>query len=210
MPDATTGVIQREVLKALSGLEREKSQQRFFDIWCEATLPSGQIVRCWPQYRGNQGCKYDWVLAKFELEDEGDEDPVPYPAKVLAMYEDIHGKFKVLVHSVAYKTTTNVEGPHGDSRLVRHYRLEFDDRSGDPNVYSIPFEDIVKGVVAYESVKYREPLVPRVRDRAKQRKHTVMTILQKDEWARLFLDWTKELRTRKETMSGKEGNRLHW
>jgi hypothetical protein len=50
VPDATTGIIQREVLKALSELEREKSQQRFFDIWCEATLPSGQIVRCWPQY----------------------------------------------------------------------------------------------------------------------------------------------------------------
>jgi TPP-dependent indolepyruvate ferredoxin oxidoreductase alpha subunit len=47
---ATTGIILREVLKALSELEREKSQQRFFDIWCEATLPSGQIIRCWPQY----------------------------------------------------------------------------------------------------------------------------------------------------------------
>jgi hypothetical protein len=64
-----------------------------------------------PQYQGNQGCKYDWVLAKFELDDKGDKHPVPYLAKVLAMYEDIHGKFKVLVHLVAYKTLTNVEGP---------------------------------------------------------------------------------------------------
>jgi hypothetical protein len=37
MLDATTtGVIQKEVLKALSDLEREKSQQMIFDIWCEA------------------------------------------------------------------------------------------------------------------------------------------------------------------------------
>jgi hypothetical protein len=204
VPDATTGIIQREVLKALLELEREKSQQRFFDIWCEATLWSGQIVRCWPQYQGNQGCKYNWVLAKFQLDDEGDEGVVPYPAKVLAMYEDIDGKFKVLIRLVAYKTTTNVEGLYGDSRLVRHYRLEFNDRSGDPSVYSLPFEDIVKCVVVYESVKYQEPLVPRVRERVKQRKHTVMMIVPKDEWARLFLNLTKELRTQQETMNGKE------
>jgi hypothetical protein len=210
VPDATTGIIQREVLKALSELEREKSQQRFFDIWCEATLPSGQIVRCWPQYRGNQGCKYNWVLAKFQLNDEGDKGVVPYLAKVLAMYENINGKFKVLVHSVAYKTMTNVKGPYGDSRLVCHYRLELDDRSGDPNVYSLPFKDIVKCIVAYESVKYQEPLVQRVRERVKQRKHMVMKIVPKDEWVRLLLDWMKELRTQQETMNGKERNRLHW
>jgi hypothetical protein len=50
VPDATTGVIQREVLKALLDLEREKSQQMIFDMWCEAQLPNGQTVRCWPQY----------------------------------------------------------------------------------------------------------------------------------------------------------------
>jgi hypothetical protein len=43
---------------------------------------------------------------------------VPYLAKILAMYKDIHGKFKVLVHLVACKTMTNIDGPYGDSRLV--------------------------------------------------------------------------------------------
>jgi hypothetical protein len=43
------------------------------------------------------------VLVRFEV-DEDNEDVEPYPAKVLAMYEDIEGNFKVLVHSVAYKT----------------------------------------------------------------------------------------------------------
>jgi hypothetical protein len=89
---------------------------------------------------------------------------VPYLAKVLAVYKDIHGKFKVLVHSVAYKTMTNVEGLYGDSRLVCHYHLEFKDRSGDPNMYSLPFKDIIKCIVAYESVKYQEPLIPQVRE----------------------------------------------
>jgi hypothetical protein len=159
VPDATTGVIQREVLKALSDLEREKSQQMIFDMWCEAQLPNGQTVRCWPQYRGNQGCKYNWVLVEFKLiGQEADKDLVPYPAKILAMYEDINGEFKVLVHSVEYKTDRNVEGPYGDSRLVCHYHLEFNNR-GDPNVFSLPFKDIVKCIVGYESVKYREPLI---------------------------------------------------
>jgi hypothetical protein len=77
-------------------------------------MANGQTVRCWPQYQGNQGVKHDWVLVRFEV-DEDDEDVEPYPAKVLAMYEDIEGNFKVLVHSVAYKTTRKVEGPQGDS-----------------------------------------------------------------------------------------------
>jgi hypothetical protein len=107
---------------------------------------------------------------------EADEDPVPYPAKILAMYEDINGEFKLLVHSVC------------------HYHLEFNNR-GDPNVFSLPFKDIVKCIVGYESVKYREPLISRVTQQAEQKKHTVMTIVPKEEWARLLLDWMKELRT---------------
>jgi hypothetical protein len=40
---------------------------------------------------------------------------------VLALYEDNEGTLKTLVHSVEYKTATNVEGTFGDSRLVTHY-----------------------------------------------------------------------------------------
>lgn len=74
-------------MKALSEVERN-SEQQFFDIWCEARLPNGETIRCWPQYWGSQGCKYDWALVKFEVDEEG-EDVVPYPAKVLVLYEDI-------------------------------------------------------------------------------------------------------------------------
>jgi hypothetical protein len=69
------------------------------------------------------------------------------------MYKDIDVEFKVLVHLVAYKTDTNIEGPYSDSRLVRHYHLEFNNR-GDPNVFSLPFKDIMKCIVGYKSVKY--------------------------------------------------------
>ncbi len=48
-----------------------------------------------------------------------------YPGKVLALYEDSEGTLKALVHSVQYKTATNVEGPFGDTHLVTHYQLEF-------------------------------------------------------------------------------------
>lgn len=74
-------------MKALSEVERN-SEQQFFDIWCEARLPNGETIRCWPQYRGSQGCKYDWALVKFEVDEEG-EDVVLYLAKVLVLYEDI-------------------------------------------------------------------------------------------------------------------------
>ncbi len=82
-----TGSIQPEILEAIFSLDND-NQQFFFDIWCEATLPSGQIVRCWPQYRGNQGCKYDWVLAKFELEDKGDEGDEPMGLLVDGVWKD--------------------------------------------------------------------------------------------------------------------------
>jgi hypothetical protein len=84
---------------------------------------------------------------------EADKDQVPYPTKILAMYEDVNEEFKVLIHSVEHKTDRNVEGPYGDSRLVRHYCLEFNNR-GDPNVLSLPFKDIVKCIVGYKLVKY--------------------------------------------------------
>jgi hypothetical protein len=77
-------------------------------------------------------------------------------------------------------------------------------------VFSLPFKDIVKCIVGYESVKYWEPLVSRVTQPAEQKKHTVVMIVPKEELARLFLDWMKEIRTRQDTMDGKERNRLHW
>jgi hypothetical protein len=49
-----------------------------------------------------------------------------------------------------------------------------------------------------------------VRNGAQQKLHTAMTIWPKEEWARLFLDWTKELQTQQETGSGRSRNHLHW
>jgi hypothetical protein len=59
-------------------------------------------------------------MMKFESEENNGEEAIVYPRKVLALYKDSEGTLKVLVHSVEYKTATNVEGPFGDSHLVTH------------------------------------------------------------------------------------------
>ena len=206
-PNETTGTIQSSILKAIDEIEASRGhEQQFIDIWCEAELPCGQQIRCWPQYRQNEGGRYDWAMIKFE---STEEESVVYPGKVLALYEDLDGKFKALIHSTDYKTPNKVEGPFGDSRLVTHYRLHFDS-SGEPTLYSVPFEDIMGCVMAYEAVLYDEPLVRKVRDAAARRQHTVMVIRPRRDWAMLFLHWMKELKARQGTVSGRGRNRLNW
>jgi hypothetical protein len=135
-PDTGTGVIQKQILEAIYDVEKDNNQM-FFDIWCEARLPIGQYIQCWPQYRQSEGSRYDWVMMKFESEEKNGEEAIIYPGKVLALYEDNEGTLKVLVHSVEHKTATNVEGPFGDSRLVTHYRLEFNQSNRKPRMYSV-------------------------------------------------------------------------
>ena len=208
-PDDKTGTIQLEILEGIFGVEIN-GHQTFFDIWCEAKLQNGQYIRCWPQYRSGEGIRYDWAMMSFgsEEEDAGGQ-PIIYPAKVLALYEDSEGTLKALVHSVEYKTATNVEGPFGDSRLVKHYRLEFQG-NGKPRMYSVPVDKIRHVIVAYEAIRYADPLVPRVRSLVRQKEHTMMTILPRSQWAKLFVDWTKELRDRRNTVNGDDKYRLDW
>jgi hypothetical protein len=117
-------------------------------------------------------------MMKFESEENnGEEATVYHPGKVLAMYEDNEGTLKKLVHSVEYKTATNVEGPFGDSRLVTHYRLEFNQSNGKPRMYSIKVDSILHVIVAYETIQYTQPLVPQVRCIDSHWEHTVMTVL---------------------------------
>lgn len=206
-PDEKSGSIRPEILKALHVVESANSQS-FFEIWCEAKLPNGQFIRCWPRYHGtNRDQYYDWAMVRFHT-DNG-EGATEYPAKVLALYEDsITGKMKALVHATAYKLGTNIEGPYGDSRLVTHYRLEFD-RRGAPQLYSVPLDDILSCILAYEAVPYPSPLVPKVTSPARQKEHTVLTIRPRKEWARLFLTWSREIRTRQGTvLNDEEKNRL--
>ena len=133
---------------------------------------------------------------------------IEYPAKLIALYEDAtDGTFKALIHSVEWKLNTNQEGPYGDSRLVTHYRLQLDNQ-GNPNLMSVPFDTIVRSVVGYEAQVYKEPLIPRLRGGENRRKHTVMIIRPREEWAKLYLDWMRELRARQATVIGRGKNRL--
>jgi hypothetical protein len=206
VPNGKTGYIQPQILQAIDDIERHQgNEQEFFEIWCEARLSSGEFVRCWPQYRGAEGSQYDWIMVSFGT---SNGPSIEYPAKLIARYEDsTDGTFKALIHSVEWKLNTNQEGPHGDSHLVTHYRLQFDNQ-GNPNLMLVPFDTIVRSVVGYEAQAYKEPLILRVRGGQNQRKHTVMIIRPREEWAKLYLDWMRELRTRQATVIGRDKNRL--
>jgi hypothetical protein len=102
-------------------------------------------------------------MMKFESEENNGEEPIVYPRKVLALYKDNKGTLKALVHSVEYKTATNVEGPFGDSCLVRRYQLEFNQSNRKPRMYSVKVDSILHVIVACEAIQYPQPLVPQVR-----------------------------------------------
>jgi hypothetical protein len=154
-------------------------------------------------------------MMKFESEENNREEAIIYPRKVLALYEDKEGTLNVLVHSVEYKTATNVEGPFGDSCLVTHYQLEFNQSKFNqsnrkPRMYSIKVDSILHVVVAYEAIQYPQSLVPQARCIDNHWEHTVMTVLPRKEWAKLILAWTKELKERHETLTGMNKNWLEW
>jgi hypothetical protein len=111
---------------------------------------------------------------------------------------------------VEYKTATNVEGPFGDSCLVTHYQLEFNQSNGKPRMHSVIVDSILHVIVAYEAIQYPQPSVPQVRCIHSHQEHTVMTVLPRKEWAKLFLAWTKQLKERHKTMTGMNKNRLDW
>jgi hypothetical protein len=78
------GVIQQQILEAIYDVEKDNNQM-FFDIWCEARLPNGQYIKCWPQYNQSKVSRYDWVMMKFESEENNGEEAIIYPGKVLAL-----------------------------------------------------------------------------------------------------------------------------
>jgi hypothetical protein len=55
---------------------------------------------------------------------------------------------------------------------------------------------------------YSEPLISRVSGGPMQKMYTVMIVYPRREWAKLYLDWVKELRTRQETVNGMNKTRL--
>ncbi len=126
-PNGKTGYIQPRILQAIDDVERHQgNEQEFFEIWCEARLSSGEFVRCWPQRRGAEGSRHDWIMASFGT---NNGPSIEYPAKLIALYEDAtDGTFKALIHSVEWKLNASQEGPCGDSRLVTRYRLQLDNQ----------------------------------------------------------------------------------
>jgi hypothetical protein len=145
-------------------------------------------------------------MISFESEESKE---IAYPGKVLALYEDRDGHLKALVHSVEYKSERAQRVlTHRNSRVVQHYRLQFNHHNGRPVMYLIKCDDVMNVIIAYENVQHAEPLAPPVRSSESRHKHTVMTILPRSNWARLFLDWTEELKERHETGDNADRYRL--
>ena len=199
----TTGTIPHEVIDALLTLE---PSQDSFEIWCEGQLPDASYVRCFPNYHANQGPWYDWVGVTFNFDDGSNEET--YPCKLLALYTDIHQCKKAVVHSVCSKSVSGCEGNFGDSKLIKHYRKEFDPQ-GYALLRVVPCSDIKWNLMAYENITSSTSELPeRTMDRDTQREHTVMVLRPRQEWSQLFIDWTKEIRYRIENETGQRRYRL--
>jgi hypothetical protein len=77
-------------------------------------------------------------------------------------------------------------------------------------MYSVKVDSILHVIVVYEVIQYPQPFVPQVRCIPSHQEHTVMTFLPRKEWAKLFLEWTRELKERHKTMTGMNKNWLEW
>jgi hypothetical protein len=62
-------------------------------------------------------------MVEFASKDDDEAEPLLYPANILALYEDVKGNLKALVHLVDYKMARGLEGIFNDSRLMQHYPL---------------------------------------------------------------------------------------
>jgi hypothetical protein len=81
-----------------------------------------------------------WSLSQRMMTKQNRSSILLYLAKILALYEDVEGNLKALVHLVEYKTARGIEGTFSNSRLVQHYHLESVPSNGKPRVYSVPVD----------------------------------------------------------------------
>ena len=190
-PSESTGNVHKKVLEALQELEQDQEE---FLIWNEVRLTNGDYVRAHPQYRSAEGPWFDWACVSFNM-DDGSADL--YPSRVLAFYDDTNGNTKAIIHSVDYKLTGGGESKFGDSRLIQHYRQEFQ-ANGQPSLRSVRVESLKHAVQVYPSKKYKQPIPPIVRSPMEQRKHTVKVVLPRSNWAELFMIWSKEMKDREQ------------
>ena len=188
-----SGSLEKVIIKSIFDLEPEMLE---INVWTEVKITrNNNILRACPNYRG-EGPWYDWVYVWFHHQHSEEEK---FPAKILAIYQNNNQEMKVLVHSVEYKTEIGCESlAKGDSRLITHYRQEFLE-NGHPALRSVYLSDIDQSVLVYQFKKYNpSPLPPKVSLSAERRSHTVMVIKPRNEWAKLFIDWTRELKWRNE------------
>ena len=201
-----SAMIDPSLLKLLRDIDEGKgiTEYRF---WTEAKLPNGDMARCWPQYRQNDGPYYDWVMAQFDTVG-GPGDANLHPAKLLAFFTDGSPGLKALVHSVEEKMASKKESKYGDSQLLTHYRRQFiptgprGRRQATPKLYQLRADSVKRTALAYEAIPNKTSPLPVPFPFANRFEHTVSVVRPRSDWAELYLDWTKVLKERHENESG--------
>jgi hypothetical protein len=120
---------------------------------------------------------YNWVIMKFESKENNGEEPIVYPRKVPALYEDSKGTLKAIVHSVEYKTAMNIEGPFWGLMPCNTLPTAVQPKQRKPIMYTVKVDSIFHVIVVYEAIQYPQPLVPQVRCIHSCKEHTEMTVL---------------------------------
>jgi hypothetical protein len=178
-------------MRTLSKIQQEQRDLEDIDIWGETCLTSltsdgGQLLR------GHQvldwfGESFDWVAVTFEMTDP---NGVMGPAKTLAFYQDGEGVDCAVVHATHF--TTRRETKVGNTMLVQNSRLEFN-RRGHPPPGAIRVDQINRGLLVFEHVNFKGPLLLRTNHMEEKSKFVVSCFKDWDDWAHLFCEWANVL-----------------
>ena len=157
-----------------------------YEIHCEIQLRDGSRVRATPNY-GKTGPWYDFVNVKWDNDPSG-----LYPARCLAFYqkrscdEDGSPQVMALIHG-ADKPKARGSSSFVDTLLTSHYAFEYTS-SKKPKIYAVPVATIESAVLCF----HHDP--PTEESLFHPSNHGFMLIRPRNEWAYVWLAWSKTLR----------------
>jgi hypothetical protein len=165
-----------------TALKDQETDQGNFQVFNEAKLRSGALVRAFPNYRG-QGPWYDWVNIIWVDSHGGN---VFLPAKTLCFYESDKDGMCALVHSTVVQHNQN-----HDSMLSCSYEMEY---SGlKPTISKVQIGRIDRTLIVYEHMPTKGCLPPDL-DRRQQQPLRVLVVKPRNAWAEICIKWNRLLR----------------
>jgi hypothetical protein len=166
------GEISNTIKRALLNTEPDLEE---IQIYLEAVLRDGSIIRAFPLYRGEQPW-YDFVNVIWE----GGQ---VYPARCVCFYKNFDNRgvesLHALIHVTDETTSGRVRG-FTNSLLTSHYRMKY--HRSQPVFYTVKLEAIDSAVLCYPHVPTNALFDPY--------NSGVMVIRPRNEWAYVWLAWT--------------------